>query len=496
MKKLCELYPQSTSTAEITDVKINSRDCGPGDLFICTMGATADRHDFVEDAVRRGASAIVASRPVEEAITRASQPGQETENRPLSPLVPVVYVENTNAELPYLCQRLFDHPEQELCMVGITGTNGKTTTATMIADMIGMDACGTIGTTGIRCSAFDEPIRNSCPDADRLYKYLRRFRNAGCTTVTMEATSEALAAGRLRGMTYDAVIFTNITRDHLNTHKTIENYVAAKHMLLGLVKEDGVTILNTDDAHFPETRAMANGRVMTYGKAENADLRILSVTGLREDAQEGMRVVFSFDGKEYTADCPLGGEFNAYNLAAAMLFLFCKGYSMEESAARAKRIRPVPGRAEWIRRGQAFGVVLDYAHTPDALRKICAYLKQEARGRLITVTGSAGGRDADKRGEMGEVVLSYSDLVIFTMDDPRDEDVNKIIDDLIGDGSRTNYVREPDRPAAIRKAFSMAEPDDIVLIAGKGRDNYMALGHEYVPYSDAEEIEKALDALS
>ena len=476
MKKLFELYPNTASEAEIKDIKINSRDCGPGDLFVCTMGATADRHDFVRDAVEHGVSAIVASRNIDEDAGS----------------VPVVYVENTNEELPLVAQRLFDHPEKELTMTAITGTNGKTTVATMIADMIGMNECGTIGTTGIRCEAFDEPIVNSCPDADRLYKYLRRFADSGVKTVTMEATSEALVAGRLNKMAYDAVIFTNITRDHRNAHGTIENYVAAKLMLLDLVKPDGVVILNVDDEHYEEELARAKNRVLTFGKSEDADLVIKEV---KENA-DGICAIFSYKGCDTEVSCPLGGEYNAYNLAAAFLYLLDRGFDAEYLSGRAALIKPVPGRTEYLSFGQDFDVVLDYAHTPDALDKICSYLRRIAdeRGkRLLTLTGSAGGRDADKRGDMGKVVLSKSDQVVFTMDDPRNESVDDIIDDLIGDWEKENYVRIIDRKAAIELILDMANEGDVVLIAGKGRDNYMAIGNEYVPYSDYDSIKEILE---
>ncbi len=483
------LYPAATGDAQISDIKINSKECRQGDIFICTMGATADRHDFVEDAIAHGASAVVASRPVEERVHLACEAKG-------IPVIPIAYVENTNAELPYLAQRLFDDPEKKMRTVGITGTNGKTTVATMIAQMIGMEAAGTIGTTGIRCAAFDEPIRNSCPDADRLYKYLKRFLDAGCGTVTMEATSEALAAGRLRGMTYDTIIFTNITQDHLNTHGTIENYVKAKLMLLEHLKTGGSILLNTEDLHFAEELAAAekevekvSGKILTYGKAESADLRILSSHAAPNG---GMQAELSLEGRRQIVLCPLQGEYNVYNMAAAVLALTASGYPFEDACGRVHKIETVPGRGEFLSFGQPFRIVLDYAHTPDALEKVLTMLQEIKTGRIITLTGSAGGREKEKRPAMGRIVLTMSDLVIFTMDDPRTEDVNAIIDDLISgapeEGDYAEYIRIPDRVEAIAKAFSLAKPEDIVLVAGKGRDNYMAVGHEYLPYSDYDTI--------
>ncbi len=463
-KRLRDLFPDSSEDTEIRDLRINSRDVRPGDLFICTKGATADRHDFAKDAVARGAAAVVASRPVDVPV-------------------PVVYVENTNAAMPHIAAALYDHPEREMHVTAITGTNGKTTVATILSEMLGQEKCGYIGTNGICCAAFDEPIRNSCPDADRMYPYLRRLRDAGCDSAVLEATSEALHFGRLDTFRFDTVIFTNITQDHLNTHKTVENYVNAKLLLLGLIKDDAVVILNRDDRYYERERAAAGAhRVVTYGKDPEADLCIQAIEGV----EGGTKITLG--GRTFLS--PMIGDFNAYNLAAAFCAMMVRGIPLDECIRRTDRIRPVAGRMEALDFGQKYQVILDYAHTPDAFRKILPYLAEHKKGRLITITGSAGGREKEKRPEMGRLVLDYSDLVIFTMDDPRTEDVNEIIDDLLSGSEKMNYLRIPDRKEAIWKALSMAEPDDTVLVAGKGRDNYMALGTEYLPYCDYDTIKE------
>ena len=231
MKHLRDIFPECFANPEIKNICINSRDVKPGDLFICTNGVTADRHDYALAAVNNGAAAVVASRPV---------------NVP----VPVVYVKDTNKALPHIAAALYGHPEKEMLLTAVTGTNGKTTVATILSDMMGQDRFGNIGTNGISCAAFNEPIRNTCPDADRMYQYLRRLVDAGCTSAVLEATSEALLFGRLDSFRFDTVIFTNITQDHLNTHKTTENYVKAKLRLLSLLKKDATVILNTDDCFF------------------------------------------------------------------------------------------------------------------------------------------------------------------------------------------------------------------------------------------------------
>lgn len=464
MKKLNELYDCPYETM-IKDIKINSKECEEGDLFVCTMGVTADRHEFVADAVSHGAAAVVASRKVETSV-------------------PVIYVEDTNKELTLLAKRFFDHPEEKLKIIGVTGTNGKTTVASIIQDLMGRDICGYMGTNGIISHNFQEPIINTCPDADRLYKYMDRFVKSGNRYLSMEASSEALFRNRLWGVTFDVAIFTNITEDHLNIHKTKENYVAAKLKLLSLLSPKGVAILNIDDENYEKEVSVCKSEIMTYGKKEST-LQIVSC----EQTPSCTKIEYRYQGKTYLVESKLLGEFNAYNLAAAILTLIHYGYSMEEIVSRVKNIRVLPGRLEFLDFSQNYSILLDYAHTPDAFKKLYEVLDKIKKNRIITVTGSAGGREKEKRGLMGKIVLDHSDYVIFTMDDPRTEDVDTIIDELLTlSKDKKNYERCPDRKEAIARALSIAEKDDIVLIAGKGRDNYMALASGYVPYCDYDVI--------
>ena len=481
MKTLEELYPGCGYDTVIRDIKINSRDCGPGDLFVCIRGASADRHDFIPDAVSRGASALVTAIRVDCGV-------------------PAIVVEDPNRELSEVAKRLFDHPERDLKLFAVTGTNGKTTVAQMISQIAGEERCGRLGTNGLACASFSEEIRNTSPDADRLYRYFRRIRETGCRWLCMEASSEALSAGRLQGLVFDTVIFTNITRDHLNTHKTVENYVAAKLKLLELTGPESTAVLNTDDAWFPLVKKTARCRTVTYGTAPEADLRLADHTLC---GFSGSRFVWEWQGAVYEGFCPLPGRFNLYNLTAAGAALLQAGMTPEEVLAGAARIRPVPGRAECLDLGQPFDIVLDYAHTPDALSKIlglAAEVKTARRAagipcRILTVTGSAGGRDRGKRPEMGRVVLEESDLVFFTMDDPRFERVEDIIDDLLDKTERTNYRRIPDRGEAVAAAFREAGPGDIVLLAGRGRDTHMAIGDRYVPMPEYDLVLAGLERL-
>lgn len=465
MKKLSELYDGCPNIV-INDIKINSKEVCNSDLFVCIKGVNTDRHDYVDEAIKNGAKAIVASRKI-------------------NAKVPVIYVNDTNLELAKLCSKFYNHPENKLDIIGITGTNGKTTVATIIQDMLGNDLCGYLGTNGIICSSFNEKIRNTTPDADKLFKYLNRFVNSNCKYISMEASSEAFFRNRLNNIMFKVGIITNITEDHLNVHKTIDNYVTCKQEIINHIKDDGVLIINTDDKYYEDTKKKANCKILTFGK-NDADLEIVKINEFINKTD----ITFKYQDKEYNVVSPLLGEFNVYNLCAAILTLLFLGYPILDIINRMKNINVPSGRMEFLNFNQNYSIIVDYAHTTDAFIKIYDYLNKVKKGKIITVTGSAGGREHEKRGDMGKVILGNSDYVIFTMDDPREENVDDIINDLVSNTNKTNYERIINRKEAIKKAFDMARKDDIVLIAGKGDDNYMAIKDEYLPYSDREVIKE------
>ena len=464
MKKLSELYNIDDDRL-IKSIKINSKEIEPGDIFVCTMGVTADRHDFIDEAIKNGASAIVVSRDV----------GEKS--------VPVIKVDDTNLELRKLTAKFYDYPCNSLYMIGVTGTNGKTTVAEIIYQLLG-ENCAYIGTNGKKYKGKKESIRNTCPDVDRLYKYFREFIDNGCNTVCMEASSEAFYRHRLDDIKYDIGIVTNITEDHLNIHKTIENYVECKCQLVRQVKDEGYSILNSSDKYFDKFKMEAKGTVVSYGYKDSDTLKIEDYTLKRDKTI----INFKYNNKTYEAISPLLGSFNVDNLSSAILCLLCKGISFDEIIKRVSNIKQIEGRMEIMPFVSKYTVILDYAHTTDALDNILTFLDMVKETRIITVTGSAGGRESAKRPGMGKVVLEKSDYVIFTMDDPRYEDPNKIIDDLVSGSDKTNYERIIDRKKAIYKALDMAEDKDIVLIAGKGRDDYMAIDDKYLPYCDYDVI--------
>ncbi len=464
MKKLSELY-NTLDDRLIKGIKINSKEIEPGDIFVCTMGVTADRHDFIDEAIKNGASAIVVSCDV----------GEKS--------VPVIKVDDTNLELRKLSAKFYDYPCNYLYMIGVTGTNGKTTVAEIIYQLLGGN-CAYIGTNGRKYKSKHFSMRNTTPDVDRLYMYFREFVNAGCDTICMESSSEAFYRHRLDDIKYDIGIVTNITEDHLNIHKTIENYVDCKCQLVRQVKDEGYSILNSSDKYFDKFKKEAHGKIVSYGYKDSDTLKIENYT-LRRDKTI---ITFKYNNKTYEVISPLLGSFNVDNLATAILVLLCKSISFEEIVKRVSKIKQIEGRMEIMPFVSKYTVILDYAHTTDALYNILTFLDMVKDARIITVTGSAGGRESDKRPGMGKVVLEKSDYVIFTMDDPRYEDPNKIIDDLVSGSDKTNYERIIDRKKAIYKALDMAEDKDIVLIAGKGRDDYMAVDDKYLPYCDYDVI--------
>lgn len=463
MKKLSELY-QVDSNVIIKGIKMNSKEIEEGDLFIATQGVVADRHDFIDDAIEKGASAVVVSKDIKEKK------------------VPIIKVEDTNKELSKICAKFYDYPEKKLFIIGVTGTNGKTTTAKILCDMIGEKAAY-MGSLGAIWKDKREPLANTTPDSDKLFKYFRKFVDDGCDVLIMETASEAFYRKRLEGIDFDMSILTNITGDHLNIHKTMNNYVSCKSELFKKTKKTGICILNIDDKYYQNIKDASNGKVITYGK-KDSDIKI---TNIELNNQE-TTIDIIINNKKEKFTIPLPGEYNVYNFASCIPVLLNLGYSVEAIKERIKNIKTVEGRGEFIDQGQNFKIVLDYAHTPDALRNILKYLNKIKKQRIITVTGSAGGREHEKRPLMGKIVLDMSDYVIFTMDDPRYEDPNEIIDDLLKDSTKTNYERIIDRKEAIYKAFNIAEKDDIVLVAGKARDNYMAVEDKYLPYNDYDVI--------
>ncbi|MBO5138127.1 MAG: UDP-N-acetylmuramoyl-L-alanyl-D-glutamate--2,6-diaminopimelate ligase [Bacilli bacterium] len=465
MKKLGELY-DGYGDIPITGVKINSKEVSSGDIFVCTMGVNADRHDFIDDAILNGASAIVVSR---DNIERD---------------IPVIKVDDTNEELPLLCRKFYDFPDSSLKIVGVTGTDGKTTTSTIIQTLIGNITCGYIGTNGRSCSSFKRSTNNTTPDSDKLYKYFREFVDSGCDTVVMEASSEAFFRRRLTNLSFDVSVITNITSEHLNIHGSFSNYVDCKCQLFRQTKSDGVCVLNRDDEFYDEVLKNCNSRVVTYGKSSDNTLQILSYNVTPKCTY----IKYKYGDVIYDITSPLLGDFNVYNLAAALLACLVQGYEMNDLIKNIDKLF-VDGRLEMLDTDTPYYVMVDYAHTPNGIINMLNFVHTLDINRSIVVIGSAGERDNLKRPLMGEAVLSNTSYAIFTSEDPRSEDPLDIINDLIktAKDSYDNYEIVVDRRRAIRRAIDIAGENDMVLILGKGNETYQKLKDETIYFNDIEE---------
>ncbi len=473
MKKLSELLDCDLDVL-INGIKTNSREIEKGDLFVCTDRGTLDRHNFIDDAISRGASAAIVKRDV----------GKKS--------IPIIKVDDPNDILASLCSKFYDEPTKKLTMIGVTGTDGKTSVATMIQALLGNDKCGYIGTNGYNCSKFSSEIANTTPDSDKLYKYFNDFLEAGCKYCSMESSSEALMRGRLNEIDYDVAVHTNITSEHLNIHGTLEQYIKDKCKLFAQVKKDGYCILNKDDDHFKEVRDASSGKVLTYGKDNTCDLYFKDVTLL-----PGKNIfTVCYQNKEYPIECKMAGYFNIYNLCAAILTMFALGFKFDDFKERILDIR-VSGRLELIDKGQNFYVMVDYAHTPNGITKLLEYVRLLPIKRSIVVIGQAGERDPYKRKDVGYIVCSNCDKAIFTYEDPRSEDPRDIIEDMLErvKGKYDNYEIVIDRHEAIKRAINIAQEGDMVMILGKGNETYEKLKDEVIYFNDMEEAENALDEL-
>lgn len=471
MKKLSEIYPGVSQDVLIKSIKINSKECEAGDLFVCTKGVTADRHDFIDDAIAHGASAIIVSREV----------GSKS--------VPIVKVPDTNLELPYLCQKFYDYPDQKLKVIGVTGTDGKTSVATIIQTLIGSDLCGYIGTNGRSCAKFTGDNPNTTPDADLLYSYMNEFVGYGCQYVATEASSEAFFRGRLQAMQFDMSVFTNITSEHLNIHGSFDNYVACKLQLFKQTKKEGHCILNMDDPYYEQVKQACSGQVVTYGTNADATLQIVDFKVYPHHTL----VHFKYKDEVIEIDSPLLGDFNVSNLAAGLLACLAIGFPLEKLVSRIKDIK-VNGRLDLLTTDTPYYVMVDYAHTPNGITRLLNFVHTLDINRSIVVIGQAGERDYVKRPQVGEVVVNNATHAIFTSEDPRSEDPQTICEDIIKTVKEThdNYEIVINRREAIQKAVDMAGKKDMVLILGKGNETYQKLKTETIYFNDEEEAYQAV----
>ncbi len=484
MKTLSRLIENVEVTAtrghlgrEIAGISYDSRKVRPGFLFVCIEGFKTDGHNYVPAALDQGAAAVVAQKPVE-----------------VPEGVPLILTPDSRQALALLSAAWTGHPSRELTMVGVTGTNGKTTT-TYLIEAIFREAgyhTGLIGTIINKIGDRVFPVTNTTPESLDLQLLLRQMVEAGVTHVVMEVSSHALKLDRVAGVEYDLAVFTNLTQDHLDFHGTMDDYLAAKQKLFaGLGREAAKRkpkygIINLDDPSAQKIIEATTGKVLTYGvagacavKAGNINLRANGV---------------SFDVSTPEGDIYLGlhltGLFNVYNALAALAAGLAAGIGLDSLKKALESVKGVPGRLEKVEAGQDFSVLVDYAHTPDSLENIIRAARQFTGGRVITVFGCGGDRDRTKRPLMGEISGRLSDFSVLTSDNPRTEDplfiLAQIETGIRKTVNRERYTVIPDRREAIAFAVQMARPGDVVLIAGKGHETYQIVQDQVLHFDDRE----------
>jgi UDP-N-acetylmuramoyl-L-alanyl-D-glutamate--2,6-diaminopimelate ligase len=462
---------------EITSLTYDSRRVEPGTLFFAIQGEKADGHDFIASALERGAVAIASERPAPaELATRWIQ------------------VAAMRRALSDAARTFYGRPDSQLQLIGITGTNGKTTTAFLIESVLRATGilAGLFGTIEYRLGEKTLPAVNTTPESLDLISYFSELVHAGVKAVVMEASSHALAQERLWGFHFSAAVFTNLTRDHLDYHKDFEHYFAAKRRLFdGLgAPPPGLAVINANDSWARKLLDVPNPRRITYGFNGDAQVRPKQFT---QDVSGLQATLVTPEGK-LDIQSPLLGRANLANIMAAAATGIGLGLPLEKIQQGIASLQTVPGRFEHIDEGQPFLVVVDYAHTDDALRNVLRTARELTRDRLIVVFGCGGDRDRTKRPLMGEAAGSLADFVVLTSDNPRSEDPIAIMNDALVGLQKTgkSYVVEADREEAIRKALTDVRQGDVVVVAGKGHETYQILRDRTIPFDDREVARRIL----
>src|SRR5436190_10320708 len=465
----------------VNTVAYDSRMVQPGDVFVALRGQHADGTAFVRQAIDRGAVAIVSE-----------------QSAPAGTKVAWAVVDDARQALAALAAALYRHPSREMQVVGITGTNGKTTTAYLVASIF--DAanlrCGLLGTVGYRIGSELREATRTTPEAPDVQRMLREMVDAGCRACAMEVSSHALSLGRVEGMSFAAGVFTNLTRDHLDFHADMEDYFQAKRRLFEMLPQDAPSLINVDDPR-GLSLAEAGGRPVTYGINRPADI----TPGPLSFSLEGLAFDIRTPRGTIRVKSRLVGRPNVYNILAAAATATALDLSFDAIERGITALDGVPGRFQVVSGARdEVTVVVDYAHTDDALRNLLETARPLARGRLITVFGCGGDRDRTKRPLMGAVAGRLSDVIVITSDNPRSEDPGRIIDEiqrgLTADTRRDRDQRLlaiVDRREAIAEAIGLARPGDLVLVAGKGHEKYQVIGSAVLPFDD---VAVARDALA
>lgn len=479
-----------THDVEINTLQYDSRKIQKGDMFIAIKGTLADGHNHISTAVANGAKAVVIENDAVLPDSYFMHAG-----------VVKIVVGSTRRALAVMSANYFGHPAKRLKLIGVTGTNGKTTTTYLIKQLLESSTpsmqgkVGLIGTIEYFVGGEKYPATHTTPESLELHKLFATMVEKGCTHVVMEVSSHSLHQERVHGVEFAAAVFTNLTQDHLDYHGTMENYFQAKKILFDGLPSTSWAITNGDDPSGPKIAQGTKASVLTYSVNGTSDVNAQNVSL----SINGTSFVLRHRAEEVTVHSHLVGRFNIYNILAACSAGIALGISTSSIKAGVASFSSVPGRFERILSPAGWSAIIDYAHTPDALEKclhtIRDVLPAQSSNRIVTVFGAGGDRDKSKRPLMGKVVDTLSDIAVVTSDNPRTEDPNAIIDDVLkGVQRKKDLFVEPDRRSAIANALSMARTGDIVLIAGKGHEDYQIIGTTKHHFSDREIVQEFIAA--
>jgi UDP-N-acetylmuramoyl-L-alanyl-D-glutamate--2,6-diaminopimelate ligase len=474
LKELLEnlhlLTPYQGEDLEITSIENDNRKVQKGSLFICIKGYTVDGHDFAASAVRNGAAAVLAERPL-----------------PLE--VPVIIVKDTKRAMAVLADAFYGQPTKKLKLIGITGTNGKTTTSHMIEKIFADRGCktGLIGTMYTKIADKTFESKNTTPESLTLQKTFHQMVGEGVETAVMEVSSHALDLGRVHGCDFDVAVFTNLTQDHLDYHKTMEEYKRAKSLLFAQLgntfhhQNPKFAVLNADDPASEMFRSATAAHVVTYGIDTEADIQAQNI----QMTSTGTKFEIVIGENRYPIHIQLIGKFSVYNVLASFTAALVSGIPIRQIIHSLESLKGVAGRFELVQAGQDFTVIVDYAHTPDSLENVLKTIRHFAKRKIFVVVGCGGDRDRTKRPLMAEIACRYATHPIFTSDNPRSEDPIAILKDMeAGVAGNSSYKIIPDRKEAIVYAVNQASSGDVILIAGKGHETYQQIGNEVYEFDD------------
>lgn len=468
MVKLSYLF-QNAPDIEIKGLMSDSRKKRPDSIFFCVKGMMFDGHRFINQAISNGAKVIVHSEQL----------------KSIDPSVTYIKVKNVQQAFNSVADAFYGRPSSHLRMFGVTGTNGKSSVSSLIKDLLDeYEPTGYIGTIAIEYGSVKLAPMLTTPEVDDLHGILRDMVNANVKACALEVSSIGIEQERVNSIDFDVAIFTNLTHDHLDYHGNMENYFETKKSFFDRMKSSGMAITNVDDPYGLAIVEDVKCRVLTYGINNKADYQATSFQIMKDKTLFTLKC---FD-REYKIETNLVAMFNIYNLLACLAALDSQGFDVETLIPKLTNIKQIEGRMERIDLGQSFNVIVDFAHTPDGITKVCEYAaKITPKGkRIISVFGSAGKRDTKKRKIFGQIADKYCDMIILTEDDPRNESIYDIAMEIASGITNTNYVIIEDRYYAIQQAIELAQENDTILILGKGDENfiYREFGTEYYQGDD------------